>query len=167
VSDTSEDPAGPEEVGTEPTNEQSLGAWAEPAGEPAWTEIELDAESAGQSGAGANKGPASQASGDTAPATEGGRLRRPSSLRSSLEVSGSVPRRRLTPPPFPKPGPASVSDPSAPEPRPAASNAPAAKAGPSSIEKFVSLVNERPEVGIGLAFAGGLVLATILKRLAR
>jgi hypothetical protein len=60
-----------------------------------------------------------------------------------------------------------VSDPAAPQPQPAAPNAPAAKVGPSSIEKFVSLVNERPEVGIGLAFAGGLVLATILKRLAR
>lgn len=29
------------------------------------------------------------------------------------------------------------------------------------------LVRERPEVGLGLAFAGGLVLATILKRLGR
>jgi hypothetical protein len=55
-----------------------------------------------------------------------------------------------------------------PDPTPqAAGSTPAAKSGPSAIEKFVSLVNERPEVGVGLAFAGGLVLATILKRLAR
>jgi hypothetical protein len=54
-----------------------------------------------------------------------------------------------------------------PQPRPAGPAAPAAKTGPSSIQKFVSLVNERPEVSVGIAFAGGLVLATILKRLAR
>jgi hypothetical protein len=35
------------------------------------------------------------------------------------------------------------------------------------LEQFSKLVKERPEVGLGLAFAGGLVLATILKRLGR
>jgi len=34
-------------------------------------------------------------------------------------------------------------------------------------EKFLELVNERPEVGLGAAFVGGLILASILKRLAR
>jgi hypothetical protein len=29
------------------------------------------------------------------------------------------------------------------------------------------LVKERPELGLGIAFAGGLVIATILKRLGR
>jgi hypothetical protein len=31
----------------------------------------------------------------------------------------------------------------------------------------VALVNERPEVGLGVAFVGGLIIASILKRLAR
>jgi hypothetical protein len=30
-----------------------------------------------------------------------------------------------------------------------------------------ALVKKRPELGLGLAFAGGLVIATILKRLGR
>jgi hypothetical protein len=30
-----------------------------------------------------------------------------------------------------------------------------------------ALVKKRPEVGLGIAFAGGLVIATILKRLGR
>ena len=35
------------------------------------------------------------------------------------------------------------------------------------VDQLRQLVKERPEVGLGLAFAGGLVLATILKRLGR
>jgi hypothetical protein len=31
----------------------------------------------------------------------------------------------------------------------------------------VALVHERPEVAVGAAFVGGMILATILKRLAR
>lgn len=35
------------------------------------------------------------------------------------------------------------------------------------IENLKTVVRERPEVGLGLAFAGGLVIATLLRRLAR
>ncbi len=41
------------------------------------------------------------------------------------------------------------------------------EAGPSPSQKLVTLVSERPEVGLGIAFAAGLVIASILKRLAR
>ena len=34
-------------------------------------------------------------------------------------------------------------------------------------ERAATIVNERPEVGVGAAFGGGLILALILKRLAR
>jgi hypothetical protein len=40
-------------------------------------------------------------------------------------------------------------------------------ARPSPGQKLVTLVSERPEVGLGIAFAAGLVIATILKRIAR
>jgi hypothetical protein len=39
--------------------------------------------------------------------------------------------------------------------------------GASMQERAVSLADERPEVAAGAAFAGGLLLALILKRLAR
>jgi hypothetical protein len=39
--------------------------------------------------------------------------------------------------------------------------------GPSVTDKIAALVDERPEVGAGGAFAGGIVLALILKRLGR
>lgn len=100
-----------------------------------------------------------------APEVVGERLRRPASLRAAAESVASVPRRRLATPPFPKPdaaaSPATESmaaagDPVAVEDR-----------GASQLGKLVALVNERPEVGLGIAFVGGLVLATILKRLAR
>jgi hypothetical protein len=41
------------------------------------------------------------------------------------------------------------------------------ESGPSPSQKLVTLVSERPEVGLGIAFAAGLVIASILKRLAR
>ena len=41
------------------------------------------------------------------------------------------------------------------------------EAGPSPSQKLVTLVSERPEVGVGIAFAAGLIIASILKRLAR
>jgi hypothetical protein len=41
-------------------------------------------------------------------------------------------------------------------------------AGGSSVpERAAQLANERPEVAVGAAFGGGLLLALILKRLAR
>ena len=41
-------------------------------------------------------------------------------------------------------------------------------AGASSLqERAATILHERPEVGVGAAFGGGLILALILKRLAR
>jgi hypothetical protein len=62
--------------------------------------------------------------------------------------------------------------------QPAAAGSPDAAGGPSAYppsaggvaamqERAVALANERPEVAAGAAFAGGLFLALILKRLAR
>jgi hypothetical protein len=42
-----------------------------------------------------------------------------------------------------------------------------AAAGASVPERAALLANERPEVAVGAAFGGGLLLALILKRLAR
>ena len=39
--------------------------------------------------------------------------------------------------------------------------------GPTPQERAAALVDERPEVAVGAAFGGGLLLAMILKRLAR
>jgi hypothetical protein len=47
---------------------------------------------------------------------------------------------------------------------PSAQAAPAA-GGPSVTERASSIANERPEVAVGAAFGGGLLLALILKRL--
>ena len=42
-----------------------------------------------------------------------------------------------------------------------------AQPGPSVTDKVAALIDERPEVGAGGAFVGGIVLAMILKRLGR
>jgi hypothetical protein len=39
--------------------------------------------------------------------------------------------------------------------------------GPSATDKLATLINERPELGAGGAFAGGIVFALILKRFGR
>jgi hypothetical protein len=39
--------------------------------------------------------------------------------------------------------------------------------GPSAVDKVTALIEQRPEVGVGGAFAGGIVFALILKRLGR
>lgn len=138
--------------------EQQLGAWGAPASEPEWTAIEVEAESAGPGSA--EPGPSSQ--------VPGGRPRRPSSLRAQIGESVNVPRRPLTPPPFP---PQPVGPGSAPPGGSAGAEPARAPAGGTELQKrvesFVALVNERPEVGLGVAFVGGLILASILKRLAR
>jgi hypothetical protein len=43
----------------------------------------------------------------------------------------------------------------------------AAAGGASMQERALALANERPEAAVGAAFAGGLLLAMILKRLGR
>jgi len=42
-----------------------------------------------------------------------------------------------------------------------------AAAGASVQDRAVALANDRPEIAVGAAFGGGLLLALILKRLAR
>jgi hypothetical protein len=59
--------------------------------------------------------------------------------------------------------------------QPTAENSPGTAGGPSAQastaaglqERAVSLADQRPEVAVGAAFAGGLLLAMILKRLGR
>jgi hypothetical protein len=69
-------------------------------------------------------------------------------------------------PPAAVPTPRAPTRPPIPPPVP-----PALETGPqpdpSPIDKVTALVSERPEVGVGGAFAGGIVLALILKRLGR
>ena len=136
------------------SGEQQLGTWGEPTSEPEWTAIEVEVESAGPGTA--EPVPSSQ--------VPEGRSRRPSSLRAQIGESVNVPRRKLAPPP---PFPPTVAG--APQATTGSAGAEPARApaGPSQVEKFVALVNERPEVGLGVAFIGGLVIASILKRLAR
>jgi hypothetical protein len=48
------------------------------------------------------------------------------------------------------------------------SNETSTAAGGASVpERAAAIANERPEVAVGAAFGGGLLLALILKRLAR
>jgi hypothetical protein len=49
----------------------------------------------------------------------------------------------------------------------ASAQASAGSGGPTPQERAAALVDERPEVAVGAAFGGGLLLALILKRLAR
>ena len=59
--------------------------------------------------------------------------------------------------------------------QPTAENSPGTAGGPSAQaptaaglqERAVSLADQRPEVAVGTAFAGGVLLAMILKRLGR
>jgi hypothetical protein len=44
---------------------------------------------------------------------------------------------------------------------------PTAAGGSSVPDRAAAIANERPEVAVGAAFGGGLLLALILKRLAR
>jgi hypothetical protein len=139
------------------TGEQQLGAWGESAAEPEWSAIDVEGEPAGPGSA--EPGPPSQ--------VPEGRPRRPSSLRAQIGESVNVPRRPLSPPPFPTPPAAADAE----APRTGGADATRAPAGgvqlQKRVESFVALVNERPEVGLGVAFVGGLILASILKRLAR
>jgi hypothetical protein len=56
-------------------------------------------------------------------------------------------------PPIPPPVPPAIA--AGPEPE------------PSPIDKITALIDQRPEVGVGGAFTGGIVFALILKRLGR
>jgi hypothetical protein len=116
------------------------------------------------------------------PAGEGAHPRRPTSLRDPSGPAADVPRRRLTSSGFPS----SPEFPASPVQSPVSEagqtgnlgqmsgpgsplreKLPKVSVDPMAIEQLKTLVNQRPEVGLGLAFAGGLVIATILKRLGR
>jgi hypothetical protein len=177
VSDETEDRDGTGEEVTEQAGEQQVGAWSEPAAAPRWSEIASEAEGAAASGAAA-----SEPAAESQPATEAARARRPSSLRSDPAASSDVPRRRLVPPSFARASSKSET-PAAPPPD-SQSNSPVSDvSGPGSsgqmsnaggslldklpAKKLQKFVKERPEAGLGLAFIGGLLIATILRRLAR
>jgi hypothetical protein len=205
VSEQPEDQDGTEEEVTE----QPLGAWSEPTGEPAWANIEDEAESSapGPAGPGASPEVLEEAPIEVPPATEAGRSRRPTSLRDQYVESESVPRRKLSPPAFPSAPfvPGSPIEPPVSEAEQAGSYADVHNpehvhdSGPAPslkdrlsldklpldklslnklpfdklstdklpVDKLRTLTKQRPEVGLGFAFAGGLVIATILKRLGR
>jgi hypothetical protein len=73
-----------------------------------------------------------------------------------------LPTQISEPPPAP---PAPTRPPIPPPVPPVVETGP--QPGPTAIEKVTALVAERPEVGVGGAFAGGIVFALILKRLGR
>jgi hypothetical protein len=60
-----------------------------------------------------------------------------------------------------------ASQPPTPDDSPSAAGQTPPAAGPSVQERALALADERPEVAVGAAFAGGLVLALILRRIAR
>jgi hypothetical protein len=69
----------------------------------------------------------------------------------AAETASPVPPIAETPPPVSPPVPPAA------EPQP----------GASATDKVAALLDERPELGAGGAFAGGIVFALILKRLGR
>lgn len=102
--------------------------------------------------------------------------RRPSSLRRDRTGAGEVPFRGVSAPKFPYADHESaqqwrpiepLSSASGPTTPPYDPVMPGPDPGPSALQQVTKLINERPEVGIGLAFVGGVILASILNRLAR
>lgn len=90
--------------------------------------------------------------------------------------AASVPPLEASVPPSEAPAPAAPALPGASVPPPApvpvppplpAPVAPDAEPSPSPLDRVAALVSARPEVGVGGAFVGGLVLAQILRRLGR
>ncbi len=181
----------------EPAVDQSLDAWGDSTAEDTWTPIEVEGDGSGAGSAEPAPTtieataeedepepvkpepvatPAAESRADRTPSgaspyssvaksstrTSGGRRRRPSSLRDEEHVT-NLPRRPVAPPTFqPAASPRAAA-------HPAGDSAPAPTGAPpgSLPEKVFALTRERPEVGLGLAFFGGLVLATIIKRLGR
>jgi len=77
----------------------------------------------------------------------------PVTLPTQISEPASVTPPAVTRPPIPPPVPPAVE--TGPQP------------DPSPIDKVTALIDQRPEVGVGGAFAGGIVFALILKRLGR
>ncbi len=197
MTDETDDPSDPEGGAddTDAVVEPALEAWGQEPPEPTWTDIaaeapgagsaepapdhtgpELDAdvvedeppEAAAAPPAPQPEPPRSQPA--SAPQAQPGerRSRRPSSLRDAdTDRIPNVPRRTITPPPPPRPRrPLSEAE-SAQAPSQSSPPPPPVPAGPSALERLVALANERPEVRVGAAFLGGIILASIFKRLAR
>jgi hypothetical protein len=80
-------------------------------------------------------------------------------------AGATPPPAGATPPPAGATPPAATRPPIPPPVPPAVETGP--QPGSSPIDKVTALVSERPEVGVGGAFAGGIVFALILKRLGR
>ena len=74
-------------------------------------------------------------------------------LPTQISEPATVQPPAQTRPPIPPPVPPAVE--AGPQP------------GPSPVDKVTALVAERPEIGVGGAFAGGIVFALTLKRLGR
>lgn len=117
------------------------------------------------------------------PAGEAAR-RRPTSLRGPDDPTAQVPHRKLTPAQFPTSPvfPGSTVRPPVSEPQDLGNSGHVSDPSSSlrnrlpninvavdheAVEQLRSQIRQRPEMGLGLAFAGGLVIATILKRLGR
>jgi len=178
VSDEAEDRDGTGEEVPE-QGEQQDAAWSEPASGPRWSEIASEASLGAPGGAGVDPGPTDPSTTDPGttdpgatpgseppPATEAARSRRPSSLRSG-PVSTDVPRRT---PAAPQPGAGSNNPVSEPTQAGRSGQMPSADGSlldKAPVKKLQAFVKERPEAGLGLAFIGGLLIATILRRLAR
>jgi len=75
------------------------------------------------------------------------------------------PPREISEPPIVVTPPVSTGPPIPPPVPPAVETGP--QPDPSPIDKVTALIDQRPEVGVGGAFAGGIVFALILKRLGR
>ncbi|MFZ0385601.1 MAG: hypothetical protein WAL22_08060 [Solirubrobacteraceae bacterium] len=84
--------------------------------------------------------------------------------RETVELPTQISEPVAAPPAPPTP-PAPTRPPIPPPVPPAVETGP--QPGPTPIEKVTALVAERPEIGVGGAFAGGIVIALILKRLGR
>jgi hypothetical protein len=83
----------------------------------------------------------------------------------SEPTPAAAPRPAATPAPAPVPTPVATRPPIPPPVPPAVETGP--QPDPSPIDKVNALVAERPEIGVGGAFAGGILFALILKRLGR
>lgn len=99
-------------------------------------------------------------------------VKRPTSLRPALdEPAVNVPRRTIATPPAPSDAAVSRREPptEALQPDEPATSPfdPVFERLATAQERAAVLASERPEVVVGAAFAGGLILAAILKRLGR
>ncbi len=102
---------------------------------------------------------------ESEPESGGGDAQAPTAippLTGTQPAPGLVPTAdaAVTPPPEqPSPGLVPTAD--------AAVTPPPEQPSPTPIDRATAFVDQRPEVAVGAAFAGGLVFAMILKRLAR